>query len=672
MTRYPEQFDDDTNLYTVYDSVKTPLGRDYYPGNQVIYAEGDVSNFPAQGIITLIDNCSTASERAVSFKYTRRSGNEFSGLTLTPESKDVHKPRKITTITLQVRAEHQNGVKDAIIAIEEVIGKRHDPATAKSVFGRINALKAVLYTPKAWFVASQVNGFAPLTVTFKSSSSGMTGPVGDVTYDWDFGDGTTLTSYSPNIPYSYYKPGKYTVSLKVKNMYGEDTVVFQDMIKVLSEAPKAAQIIAKQGAKTTAAGIRTPINQLVSLEVTDNGEQDDKISSYHWSLNDDLVHPNSKQTKASYSVGGLYDVILRTDTEHGAYRITTYDDFIDVVENTNLWFWTYDNGVNVHEFGLLSESFKKASGKTEPIAIDDSFIPSKNVQMRKEFWSNNNAVGLTTSSGQGGSALLCWATGRKPIDPVGNERIAFLEFNGFAGTYKTPCDPVARPWNWTSFGIGSSLYFYLGEPLQPRIPASSATNQIKTAVNTTTYAAANEAFPLSSYANGAHELTQNPVSFDKTGDPLYGHYSSYRSTVKNNTAYIARRNRAGVFQQFYKTMGTMGNPFLQIAKLVDVPTNTFADAALTSLDDGIYLFGNNENYFVYNYVSESWQAGAANPWNSRLFKNLVEESMFAASDGGRQAYLSFDSAFVKFNQLEASFKVLPVKPSGRQWNMMIY
>jgi hypothetical protein len=46
--------------------------------------------------------------------------------------------------------------------------------------------------------------------------------------------------------------------------------------------------------------------------------------------------------------------------------------------------------------------------------------------------------------------------------------------------------------------------------------------------------------------------------------------------------------------------------------------------------------------------------------------------MLGASDGNRQAYLSFTKTFMKFNQLESSFKMLPDKPSGKQWNMTIF
>jgi hypothetical protein len=58
----------------------------------------------------------------------------------------------------------------------------------------------------------------------------------------------------------------------------------------------------------------------------------DPIQNYTWSLSDDLAHGNSNTARAVYSIGGTYDLILRTDTEFGSYKITIYDNAFDIVE----------------------------------------------------------------------------------------------------------------------------------------------------------------------------------------------------------------------------------------------------------------------------------------------------------------------------------------------------
>jgi PKD repeat protein len=82
--------------------------------------------------------------------------------------------------------------------------------------------------PQADFIASPLNGPAPLEVDFMDHSIG-----GVDTWLWDFGD--TFTSTLQNPTHTYEAPGLYTVSLTVSNTLGEDTLIQEDYITV-SEA----------------------------------------------------------------------------------------------------------------------------------------------------------------------------------------------------------------------------------------------------------------------------------------------------------------------------------------------------------------------------------------------------------------------------------------------------
>lgn len=61
----------------------------------------------------------------------------------------------------------------------------------------------------------QVTNISPLTFKFKAMN-----PVNDVTYDWDFGDGSVHSS-SPNPTHTYYTPGNYLVKVKILGTCGE-------------------------------------------------------------------------------------------------------------------------------------------------------------------------------------------------------------------------------------------------------------------------------------------------------------------------------------------------------------------------------------------------------------------------------------------------------------------
>ncbi|MDX8550155.1 PKD domain-containing protein [Methanospirillum sp. J.3.6.1-F.2.7.3] len=86
-------------------------------------------------------------------------------------------------------------------------------------------------SPKADFSAE------PTTVNTQDSvvfTSHVQGP--DIqSYYWDFGDGQTSTGTNPSHKYQY--PGKYTVTLKVTNPFGDDTAIKTDYISVRGLIP---------------------------------------------------------------------------------------------------------------------------------------------------------------------------------------------------------------------------------------------------------------------------------------------------------------------------------------------------------------------------------------------------------------------------------------------------
>ncbi|HVZ12486.1 MAG TPA: PQQ-dependent sugar dehydrogenase [Patescibacteria group bacterium] len=72
--------------------------------------------------------------------------------------------------------------------------------------------------PVAAITANPIAGLAPLKVTF--SSAGSSDPLGgNLTYSWDFGDGSKLTSANPT--HTYQNNGTYTVVLTVSNAKGK-------------------------------------------------------------------------------------------------------------------------------------------------------------------------------------------------------------------------------------------------------------------------------------------------------------------------------------------------------------------------------------------------------------------------------------------------------------------
>ena len=718
--------------------------------------------FPATGIITLTEQCSDIEDRAISFYYTEMdfSTGTFGGLELLPEFNDVPKPKRLTNITLNVVDRHHNTIKDAVIAIEEFIGVKGTLDTrpfGETLEGRINFLRRLVLIPRAWFTCNKRVGLVPLEVQFQDLSFMLAtdGETGPITYVWDFGDNTTsqislistimVTEDVPQfdnvfvtdtdggtITKTYLSPGIYDVTLTVSNNFGSNVVVMPGMVNARLLAPDEAVInfLPTSEQNMTVDGspvggpyditpvLRTPVNSLVNIEVPQGrntnvidkdvsfagelldggGNAIDPIEEYTWFLSDDLPHSNSNETTASYTVGGLYDLKLRVDTESGSYRISTYEDAIDVVEKTNLWFWTYtspvSNVVRAYEFGLLSETFKTASTGSLSLGTNDSFLDDVPEEDKQKFEFRRNATMAprgTTFSGTGGSAFLFWASGRDVGDARSSEKIFVREFKGFetgsVSEYAVRPNIAAQPWNWLALNFDDTSYFLFGNHLTEPAPNTSPVHNNVTSYNLLTQATSSTVFDeATDFLNGAEEILSNVAQYS-SGDPIYGEYSVYRSARKDNTGYILRNDTVGPFfklKSFYRTEGAIGDFVQSLRKLTDIGGPTKVEGQLTDLGLGVYFFNNSGSIAVFGNQTGIWTTSGPGI-NSVGFRSLQDTSvsgfdaqdntLLVASDGDRRAYITFDyspNVFLKFNEIDQTFTTLGSRPTGDQWLMGIY
>lgn len=712
-----------------------------------------LTRFPATGIITLTEQCSDIDKRAISLFYSAVDPETgvFSGLEILPTFVDVVKFKRITNVTQNVMAVHHNALKNALIAIEEFIGVKgtvDDLPFGDTMEGRVNFLRKVVLIPRAWFTSDKRTGIVPLDIEFRDMSFrlGTDGNTGTVTLAWDFGDNTSSnisvissiseTSVVPEdsdnvlvydldggtIKKTYLRPGIFDVSLTVTNDFGSDTVVFPAFIKARVKAPDEAIVKFQNGDNQTitpgvpANGpyevnprVRAPINTIINLFVPDGenlstpgvsfggeplDDSDtpiDPIVNYTWSLGDDLNHPNASTTKASYSIGGLYDMKLRVDTDFGAYRITTYENCIDIVENVNLWLWVFDTGVTVraYEYGLISETFKLNSNSSQIVLRDDSFLDNvaSASQQKREFKRNTGfAPRGTLESGRGGSVLLYWASGRAESDPIGSEEIRFIEYTGFSDTYITRSE-ITRPWNWATFASQGAAFFVFGSPTTTPLPSTSPTNPTKTILDLTFLTSSNETLTTTEFSNGGQELLNNVASYDEDGESIYGNFSVYRTAWKDNTGYICRNSGIGPFfriKSFYRTEGTVGNPFQTIRKLQDIQGPTKTEGQLSNLSQGVYFFNNSGSISAFSDTTLTWSTGGPG-FNSVAYRSLQDtevagydnttNTLLCASDSDKRAYLSFDyseNVFLKFSETDLTFTALGARPTGEQWIMGVY
>lgn len=699
-SRYPDDFDGDDNLLVVHDHLKVRLMNDYSPGDTTVLVESDASGFPPEGFITLTDNLSDLTDRAVCLHYSSRDSAGFYGIELEDGFVDVDKPRHETWVTMNVRADHHNRLVSGLIAAQRMAGRKGVidlRPLGDTLEGRINFLRKLALRPRAWFVANRRIGIVPFTVVFTNLS------FRDPTYwAFDFGDGTSITSDDDDlegitvdaeagtVTKEYSDAGTYDVALVVSNANGDDSITIPNYITARIKAPDEATVSFVPDNATQAYIddiLYTRTAAVVDVSVTDSGEQvGDAIVSYNWNFGDDLGHGNSSSTKAQYSIGGVYDLILQTSTLLGAYRNTIFPNKINVIERNNLWLMTFADesssvtkDVKSYEFGLISETFKTSSRTAQSVTRNASMVNDGTAAARKvREYRRNNCFAPTFGYGSGdkNKALVFWTEG----EHSGSVGIRFKQYQGFLDAWTTPpgLDVVDRGWNWVSLVSPTKAYLLFGTNGLPAAtpPGTSPTNQTRQEVDLFTLTVSTTAMDETYYRNGAEELEQN------TGLGSDGNYSVYRSCFKGNNGYIARNAGVGTYfriKSFYRSEGTLAQEFLYLRKLPDIPGSVKLEGQLVPLSTGIFYFDNSGEVVAYGTLDGTWRVAGPGA-NTSPFRTLQDKAvadydstantLLASSDGDSNAYLSYDystNVFLKFNSIDRTFRAMVARPDGEQF-----
>lgn len=754
---FPVALDTSTNLYNVADALSLPLARDYTPGDTTVFVAPDpviMAQFPDTGIITLTENCSPTEYRAVSFYYAAKDNINFTftNLTVLDETPDVtEKKAGVTKVSMNVTAQHHNAIKNAALSIEGYLGVSSDLGVLPfegTINGRTNFLLKTVFTPRAWFIAFPTLGkITPglgMEVTFTSYCLylGEELPDNTVTYKWWFGDGQPYTSSTPDltttnavVTHIYLEPDIYNVQMQVTNKFGSDTVLFRSMIDALYLAPEAAMIVvgwpgtaptdpSKPGLLNfptrTPPYIKAPAGAYIDVYTSDlpvvgsdplhaeNGEYleetsplvytpIDAIVSYTWDLSDTLSHgTTSPATKALYTIGGDYQVVLRVDTNSGAYRITQNEKYINVTERQNAWLFTFATGTNdvsASELGFLNETFKTKQVTYSTITKDSSFLdyipdPKNKARAINQFNTNNNLNAISsTPSGLDGFCLLSWASGRSPSQTSTSETIKCLNYNGFQETYDVPSGfEFSRPWNWIAFNGPSVNYYILGNAVnQPA--GSSPTNLNVSMQNLINGTVQNYSLSAANFIGSADLLQNNAASYDTFGTNITGDYSAYRTALRGRTGYILKNTTVGqdfMIKAFFSTKESASLLIDSFIRLPDMTGPVKTQGQLVNLSTGLFFFNNTGSVMQFDVTANAWRTGGPG-YNSITFSNLQDKTvpdydnennpLVATTDFANNAFLSFDysnNAFIKFNDIDLSFSKLASRPSGTQWLFRSY
>lgn len=164
---------------------------------------------------------------------------------------------------------------------------------------------------KADFSANRISGCTPLTVTFQDKSSGN-----PTSWRWDLGNGSLSNNQNPSA--SYFNAGTYTVSLKISNGAGQDSVTKTAFITVF-ENPVADFTVSNTSGCF-------PLN-VTFQDLSKSGSG--KVSKWSWDLGDGdtslLQNPFH-----SYTVTGNYSVTLKVSNSNGCSNVVSKSHFVNV------------------------------------------------------------------------------------------------------------------------------------------------------------------------------------------------------------------------------------------------------------------------------------------------------------------------------------------------------
>jgi gliding motility-associated-like protein len=152
-----------------------------------------------------------------------------------------------------------------------------------------------------------LNGCKPLALSLNTNTTGLIS-----SYFWDFGDGNTLTSTTPNVNHIYLSFGNF-------------------LPKVIMHDPSGCQIPI-QGPDNTKFGIDTKqFCDRGTVTLTDSTTFNDPIVSYNWSFGDGATSSNQNPVH-TYTSPGIYSVRLIVQTQIGCRDTLTKPSLVKVIQ----------------------------------------------------------------------------------------------------------------------------------------------------------------------------------------------------------------------------------------------------------------------------------------------------------------------------------------------------
>lgn len=155
---------------------------------------------------------------------------------------------------------------------------------------------------------SRISCQSPYTVNFKSNSTGF-----NLTYDWDFGDGSSSTQENPS--HTYNSLGRYDVRLIVNDPNCSDTLLLNEYVIL----------------ENSTAYFKLPKDTLCVGEEFTPIDSSQGAAIYSWNFGDGTQR-NGKNASHTYQDSGYFEITLNVSA--GAACTDTYSDSVYVQKVT--------------------------------------------------------------------------------------------------------------------------------------------------------------------------------------------------------------------------------------------------------------------------------------------------------------------------------------------------
>ncbi len=288
-------------------------------------------------------------------------------------------------------------------------------------FSTASSESVIAQTPIASFTGTPLTGYYPLSVSFTDTSSRS-----PTSWAWNFGDSVTSTSQNPL--HVYASAGTYTVVLTATNAFGSDTKTRTNYITVNTP---------------TADFIASPLSGAIPLLVQFTDASVGSIS-WDWDFGDGSTHGTTNNPIHSYTVVGLYTVVLSIS---GGQATKTRTNYITV--NIVPSFTANPNPVNA---GFLV-SFTDTSLGSPTLWDWDFGDGSSHGTGAAVYHAYNTAGSYTVTMTATKDSLSASATKNMTVNVVAN----------FISTSRIGADSLSVSFTDTSLGVPTSWVWDFGD-----------------------------------------------------------------------------------------------------------------------------------------------------------------------------------------------------------------